>query len=871
MDDLRASGLLPQPKTPEPQRLPSRGLGCYPESHISTAYHDAALLQAGEAVTCMYDEEEDMPHAQHSTGRYATLPHAEDDRANASTPRTMCQSRPRQCPELQYSHPFFIPSHSAHGSVVHVKMSPCSFVPSANDDPVVRRVRSFSCPSADRSVAPPRYSVEYSAGSGGGPGQSIGRHTTLLGGASSTYATISGTPSAGVATHPSVPLHSVWTSAAPSVVKGHGDAPSKSYDDADDRPSGAIHDVFCSHTGTTLPEATTSSVPRLTRLSLTSVGQSPAAHANWSIGRQTTLRCRDAYSDVHSDEGTAQEEVGNGMEPWVSDSRRIQCFADEAQALLPCSHDREEQQEEETLVAIPTSHHTGDPPSRQILVGSSPPIIWQPAPLSASFPASQLDFSDCCQDNAMLLSSAPMASTEDEVNDDDSDATRSIRMPPTGDVAFAERKASLAALGDAPRRNYVRLSCGKNPPPNDVVHQEGFVLSQTKGGAAGGAPTGVKSTLPVAASDARFQGLGASLGSNVGNCGGGRSESAAEWRYNTSIITPQGRSVQVDVPSQLRKSVYSTSTAAGETVAAQLAQISIHTSPTQKRLAFDEEEFAGRHSGGESPALTPAVPFVADDVARQRAWNSTAAAEGCASSSVAGFMSRGAGGPRELCGSRGPSGLQLLSSRKRCLAEMQATDTTQERGDTTLAARASKNSQGAESFLQCTTNDVHVATPCEKVGEGNEKSDSDSLMKALKRQRREELWCRRLQCPPPTAPNSTEDLIPAPVLPLDTDTAPCSPALSSYLGCAFHMTYSTQDQPPQGRLHCGDSGSWSQMSGIGYVTPASQSTSMGLWGVSATLSQVPPGAAAVSSVGSDSQVLTPLPTNVPPHPSLCKR
>lgn len=826
----------------------------------------------------MYADEEGVSHAQRSIVGHAALWQPQDDGASPCTPRTVCQSRTRQCAALANAHPFPASLCTAYASAAPLQQSPCSFMPSIAEAPVVRRTRSLSCPSADRSVAPARCSVGYGTSSREA-GQSIGRYTTVLSGVSSIGVNTCDTPSAVSAARATVPLHSPFPTAALSMANEHVCTLQERHDGVGDLPACGSNDVFLMHTYTTQPCATSASVPRLTRLSLSSNGHSPAVPTNWSIGRPTTLRCRDTDSDVHCDWGAIQGEDEEDKEPVIGCATQVWRVSDEVRMPLQCSHGTEEK-EEETLLGVPISHRGDHLTNGRDLFASLPPIAWQPAPLLASFSASQLDVSSCAEDNAVLLSGAPVASTEEETHNDNREVTRSNAIPATGDVAATALNGSFADLEAAPRKGYARSNSG-TPPPSDLWSLNNAANSQAHDRAANGVSAGVELASRADASETNSHHLGASLCANIGSGCSARLGTAAEWREHMSTATPQGRGVWVDVPGQLRGSEYPASTTTAEAVAARLAHISIHTSPTPKRLAFEEEELVERVGGGGSPMLTPAVRIVEDDAAQQRACNDASSAQGGGGSFDVGLQGRGAGGlskscmrwasafgdsgDREPCGSRIPSGLQLLRSRKRCLSEMQATD-MQERHASTLVSGGINDARGSSNLVPDRVDCMNLATAFENLEE--EDGDGDGDEDAVKRQRREAQHRRRLQHLLPASLNTMDDLIPAPVQTLGTGVASSSSMLSSHVRSAVHRIQLAQDQEHQpDHTSNDDPASWSQLSSISHVTPASQSTSMGLWGVPNTLSQGHHGAGVVCSAGSGSQVLTPLQTNVTPQPS----
>ncbi|CAC9551815.1 conserved hypothetical protein [Leishmania infantum JPCM5] len=875
MDDSRGSALFPQPSTPEPQRFQFRSLRWCPEAQTPTAQRNGSVPYAAEEVAYMYADEEGVPHAQRSNVGHLTRSQPQDDGASPCTPRTVCQPRTRQRAELASAHPFSASLRTAHASAAPLQQSPCSFMPSIADAPVVRRTRSLSCPSADRSVAPARCSVGYGTSSGVA-GQNIGRHTTVLSAVPPAGVKMCGSPSAVSAACSTVPLHSALSTTAHSMANEQGRALPERHDGVD-LPACGSNDAFFAHTYTTQPCATSASVPRLTRLSLSSSGHSPAVLTNWSIGRPTTLRCRDTDSDVHCDWGAIQGEDEAEKKSLIGCATQVWRVSAEVRMPLQCSHGTEAK-EEETLLGDPTSHGGDYLTNGRDVFASSPPIAWQPAPLPASFAASQLDLSGCGQDNAVLLSGVPVASAEEEAHNESREVTRSNAIPTTGDIAATKSNGSFAGLEAAPRKGYARSNSG-TPPRSDLGSPNNAANLKAQGRAANGASAGVELASRAAASETNSHHFGASLCANIGSGCSARLGIAAEWRDHMCTATPQGRGVWVDAPAQLRGSEYPPSTTMAEAVAARLAHISIHTSPTPKRLAFEEEELVERVSGGGSPTLIPAVRNVADGAARRRACNDASAAQGGGGSTEVGLLGKGAGGlgssgmrwasafgdsgHRELCSSHIPSGLQLLRSRKRCLAEMQATD-TQERHADTLATVGINDAHDASYLVPDRVGPMSLATPFENLEE--EGSDGDE--EAVKRQRREEQRRTRLQHLLPASLNTMDDLIPSPARALGTGVAPCSFLLSSRVCSAVHGIQSAQDQQhQQDRTRNDDPVSWSQMSSISYVTPASQSTSMGLWGMSSTLSQDHHGGAVVCSVGSGSQVLTPLPTNVTPQPS----
>ncbi|KAI5691496.1 hypothetical protein MNV84_08215 [Leishmania braziliensis] len=877
MADARGSALFSQPSTPETQRFQSRSLGWCPATPTSATHHEEAALYAAEEWNYGYADEEGAPPVQRTNPGYVTLLPPQDDSASVCTPRTVCQSRSRECPGQEHSHPLLISQHTEQASAVSQQLSPCSFMPSIGDAPVVRRVRSLSCLSANRSVAPARYSVGYGT-DGIGTGESVGRSTAVLSGVGPAGVNICGTPSAVAVTRRAVPLHSTLATAAFSMANQHGHPLQEGNDGVSYVPASGSNDIVLLQTYATQPFAA-SSVPRLTRLSLSSSGQSPAVQTNWSIGRPTTLRCRDTDSVVHCDWGAVQSEEEEETGPWIGGGTQVCRGSAEVRALLQCSHDAEEQ-EERTLIGVPTSYPGGHLKIVRGLFASSPP-----APLPISFSASQIELSDCCQDNAVLLSGVPMASTEEETHSDVPEATQSKAIPTLGGIAAKGSNGSFADLEAAPRKSYARSDCGTPPastfePPQKLgnPHRCGCVVN--------GVHAGARFTSRVVASEANAHHFGEPFSSNVGSDCSSCVGFAAAWRDHTCNTTPQGRGVRVEAPNQLKGSEGSTSTTKAEAVASRLAHISIHASPTPKRLAFEEEELLERGSDGDSPTLIPATRFGAYGAARQRVGSNASAAPACDGFSVASLLGRGTGdlrgsGPRwsstfdgsaycESFSSHIPSGLQLLRSRKRCLAEMQATDTP-ERSAKALTARGRNTTGDTICRVPGGLGSVDLTTSFESLGGEEEEEDTVAVAvaeEAMKRQRLEEHRRSVLQHLFPSTSSRMEDLAPAPVRAFGMVVDPCLSVPSLHVRSALRASQSAKDQQSQQqRIYSGDAASWSQVSSIDCVSPASQSTSMGLWGMPGAISQGHHSGATMFFAGSCPQLLTPHPPNVTPQPS----
>ncbi|GET93530.1 hypothetical protein, conserved [Leishmania tarentolae] len=862
MDDSCGSALFPQPSTPELQRFQFQKLRCYPETQTPTVHHDGAVPYAEEVVSYMYADEEDPLHARHANEGNATLPQPLDDCANPCTPRTVCQPRTRQCAEIGSLHPFSDSLCNAHVSATLLQQSPCSFMPSIADAPVVRRARSLSYPSADRSVAPARCSVGYGTGIGGA-GQSIGRCTTVFSGVPSAGVNMCSTASAFAAARPTVSLHSALPTAALSIPNEHWHTLQERHSGAGDLPACGGNDVSLTHTCNTHMCTTSASVPRLTRLSLSSNGHSPAVPTNWSIGRPTTLRCRDTEFDVHSDWGAIHGGEESGKEQLINCATQVWRESSEVQMLLQRSHDAEEKGDE-LLLDLPTLHCDDNLTDNRDLFASSPPITWQPAAPPASVSGFELDRSGSGQDNAVLLSGAPVVSIDEDTHTDNYEVARVCTIPTRKEVAATESSDSFDGLEAAPRKGYARSKCG-TPPPSHLGLLNNAANPRTYGRTDNGVSEGVKVSFHAAALEANSHHFGGPLCATFGSGCSDPSRPSAEWRDYKCTATPQGRGVWGEVPGKLRDAEYSVSTMTAGAVAARLDHISLHTSPTPKRLAFEEEDFAERESGGGSPTLVPAVYTAGDGSARQRASDDASAAE-------VGFLGRDTGsrgssgmrwasafsnnGDRNSCRSRVPSGLQLLRSRKRCLAEMQSR-CTQERHANNLVSKEMNHTHDANYSAPNRAGSMGRATPFEKL----EEEDGDGDEDAVKRQRREEQRRTRLPHLFLASTNTTDDLIPAPVRSVGRGLASCSSVPSSNVRSALNGIQSALEQQQQDRPRNDYTASWSQMSSISYVTPASQSTSMGFWGLPTTLSQGHHGGAVVCSVGSGSQVLTPLPTN----------
>ncbi|KAG5464286.1 hypothetical protein LSCM1_00467 [Leishmania martiniquensis] len=787
--------------------------------------------------------------------------------ASSCTPRTVRQRRTRQFPEHEHLHPFSNSLHDVRASVSALQLSPCSFVPTISDAPVVRRVRSLSCLSGDRSVAPARYSVGHGAGVGV-PGQSSDRHTASLSGAASAVA----------AARPTVLFRSSLPSAAFSTADQHGEAVQGGHEAAGDLSATRGSSIFVSHTYAAYAQALSSSVPRLTRLSLSSNGCSPAVQTNWSIGRPTTLRCLDTDSDVNDDQVASQGEEDEDREPWCGGSTQVWCGS-EVGAPLPCFHGAEEQSAE-TLAEAPTSHTAGHLPNHRDLLASSPPIAWQPPPLPMPFPASQLDFSSCFQGRAVLSSGAPETNTEEETNDNGGKVTRSSTLPAIGNVAFIELSGSLADLEAAPRKSYIRSDC-ETPPRSDLGRTRKTTGLKTLGGAASGAPAGTEHTSSATAAESITHHIGTPLCADVRSGCSPCFGPTLEWRSRMCSATPQERGVRAEAPSQLRGSEYPVSVATAEAVAAQLARISIRTSPTPKRLAFEEEELAERGSGGCPPTLiSEACTSVDGTAVRCSLWNASGA-QRCDRFPAVKMPNRGVGslssnGRRRasLLGQSGdgeplsnscPTGLQLLRSRKRCLADMQAAG-MEERNANALAAQDAGSAHYADYPAPDGVAGVSLAATCEKGGEGG--IGAGGAEEALKRQRREEQRRKRLQHVLPGAPSRMDNLTPDPV------PARCAEEALSSSAPPLHVLRVLPTgqlawgiQPQQSLADCGDRASRGQMSSIDFATPAPLDTSTDHGGIPGSFSQGCHGRGVLWSVGCDSQILAPLPTNVPPPPS----
>lgn len=845
-----ASSLSHQPRTPEPQRFHTRHLGCYPDPCLSSSTC-AAVETPAHVAARLYEDEEGFhlsPHAQRPS-----LPHVreageeeqegeatwdEDRRHRAApcTPRTVCQRTQQQ---HRHAEPLEAPPHVLFAVTLspgHTAAAPpaasssCSLVPPAGEGVVVHRARSLSCPSANRSLAP-------------------GRYTVLLPAAPCTGADLCGTPYAGAsaASRPTVLLHGPTN-----------------HDGVREAAHDAVRWPVCAPHGPGAV-ASASSVPRLTRLSMSSNGHSPAVQVSWSIGRPTTLRCHDAESEgPHGWSSTAEgDEDGDVDRAWMGGSTQVWRGSAETRASAlptqPSVHRRtqhqdglveEEEEEEEALFAMPTGQ--GASRSRVAPV-TSPPVTWKPAPPSpTAFPASQPDFSACAQDAAVLLSGAPVTCSAEEGEGEEERAR--------GGDAAPDEMASFADLEAAPRKSYVRSNCG-TPPPCDLG---GSGTTHAAAPAHTSAPTLSTATAAASQLDGRpQQGRGGAImfagvewdGDGTRPVAVGRQAGEAalqvptKWSRSAGLHTPQGR--EAPAPRADAASLASA-------VAAQLARLSIQASPTQKRLAFEEEEGldAGSAEGGsegESPTRQPdACDGVNGSCFHRRVVPKFgfAAQKGTGSGAV-GPLGRNADGASSS--GRAPTGLQLLRSRKRCLAEMQATD-----------------GEGASCHMARSVRSGCAASAPQIVLEG--RLDAD----AVKRQKHEEERRQRLQhLDPAAASAAADDLIPAPTH-TSGPNAGARTAAASFGQDPVAVAQDAVNEGPlvQHRLQSGDTAPWSQLSGISYVTPASQSTSCGLWGLPSYSSQGLQAAVAVavsgSSQGSSSHVLAALPTNLAAQPALRK-
>ncbi|KAK7200517.1 hypothetical protein NESM_000107300 [Novymonas esmeraldas] len=842
------------PQTPEPQHYASCGRysGCRPP-------HQTALqgVQLGPTYA---DEEESVLHAPPHWGVQHCRPQRlvnendedddHDDRHGPRTPQTVCRLTTRLHPDMEYAQPTQpAPLHYTGADGSAEQQSPYSYFPRAADAPAMRRVRSLSCPSTDRSLAPARYSVGW----GGGAAEaqpSLGRHTVLLTGGS--Y------PAAAAAARPTVLLHTDFGVAASLHTHAQG------------RDGGAAVGASGLHDGGTRLFADTAhcgassaSVPRLTRMSLSSGGQSPAIQTNWSIGRPTALRCRYTEPHAHRDLGATigaehdGDEDHNDVEPWIGGATQVWRGSGEVHG--------PQRQEEEMVIAVPPSPSAGAFGHGRGHFMSSPPVVWRPAPVASLSASSQLDFSGCGPDTAVLLSGPPMAYTQDVDTNEGVDATQSDG----GGVGATQQDEPLTDLEAAPRKSYARSTCATPPPTQEeAVCTVTHARPEQPVASAGGLAI-IDSRVADAPLWAGVDACSCTNTSLYAGYGGGGSCAA----------TPRDRGVRAAGRCQLTTGL--AETLATDAVAAQLAHLSIHASPTQKRLAFEEEEeepLDTGSDGGGAPVHIPLVCIAADGARRPAPRHHHAATThtGGVSSAVAlrdlsrggrgdgrgggsGFISSAVSRPMVLCDGRGvacrnqhaPSGLQLLRSRKRCLAEMQATDT----GETTTPSLRSLGVMGASQVgAHARRGNEPCAvetTPClgeTRVPSCSGDSNSDELWK---RRRCEELREHDAQLPfhawSTHGGGGAEDLIAAPVRARPLGEAPIPESHAFHSGGGSDAV-----------------ASWSEVSRISYVTPASQSTSVGLWTLPVHPSQGNRASAVQCSLGSESQVLTPLPTNVPP-------
>ncbi|KPA81484.1 hypothetical protein ABB37_03841 [Leptomonas pyrrhocoris] len=601
--------------------------------------------------------------------------------------------------------------------------------------------------------------------------------------------------------------------------------------------------------------------PHLSRFSGGSSGEGRSPGVNAGIGRPTTLRYPDAdLGGVYQqwcDDGDNELWMGGVTQVWRSSTE----LSGPAVVTQHCAFATASLQDEEETVAVPALQHpsTGGLSGQQ---GFSPsPTTRCQHPMWVCS-ASHVDA--CGQsDHAVLWSEEATNAERAKAHNED---TQPNCLP------SAVKNASLTGLEDAPRKSYVR-STVNSPTRGDAERDvNAGAPAHSENTACGGkedcgcVPAGDTVltkphyrpgvTLAISTEAVPF-----SSNAKQQRDWLYEDESVAVERKTRGDMTPQGRPFVSRVqPAVTGSNTADTAAAAADAVVAQLARLSIQASPTQKRLAFEEEE-------EDEDVLEGSSTSPGSSNAPTRSATNAAAGESIATANCGRWGSafrplsagRGRGAHAAHCGHAAAnrwssggrvaslSGLQLLRSRKRCLEEMESSDT---------GASAPCTPVNSTARPTGTTNFVDDAG-C---------SDADAVKRSVsqdgwKRQKREEQRYQRQQRLLPGEGNA-EDLIPAPMR-AGAAASVCSSA--SFRALQLNAGSQEVGPPPQPLLVHGDATNWSQLSSITYVTPASQSCSTGMMGILSysSLSQregCPD--AGNNAPAACSQVLSPLPTNV---------
>ncbi|KPI88446.1 hypothetical protein ABL78_2459 [Leptomonas seymouri] len=847
-------------------------LGCYPSvaDQVRTSARDD---RSGGVSRLEQAEEEEGGNGLRENRVSAHMSSSRTNTDGPHTPPTVCRHSWLQL-HTQDDAPFSYvgePALHARAREAPFQPSPTSFAPFMDGVTELYGARCSSCPAANRSVAPARYSVECSVVGGcGGRGGSAGRHTVLLGGVGVDGSSLQATPTTGTyatdsavatvafaAARPTILMHaaapplrrSVGHSAASGCIPREDEELDRKADgDMGHRYAPVEHPLFIR----TCAEA---SATHLTRFSggSSAGGSSPGMCAR--VGRPTTLRCTEASFGACQQWGDDGDE-----EPWMGGATQVWRNSAELNDLAVSTHRSAlastGPQDEDEAVVVPAFSHssTAGACSQQKRFPFTEGACQQ---LTRSCLAPHTD--------ARLQSDFAVLFTEEGANEESTAAQDEIAKQDF--LTSAVQNLSLTGLEDAPRKSYVRSTVSS--PTHRIA----------KGDANTGAPAGSENTalwgteedlcVPPAETKPLYlarltEGTDAevvpitSIASQQHD-GLHQDGSVAVERAVGGDTTPQGWFFTSQVHQTVVGGSTADSSATADAVAAQLARLSLQASPTQKRLAFEEEEEDGLE-GSRSPTISSAPTRSATDArAGDSAGTANCAPRETAFGQRSTYRGRGDTVGRNvfLSTNRWTSdgrvgslnGLQLLRSRKRCLEEMQATDT--EVGARCITVKCAPHPTGAAS----SAGDLGSRHAGAVV--------RTSPQEDLKRLKREEQRYERRQHLVHGEANA-EDLIPAP---MRAGGAP--PVYSSASRCPLEQrAYSQEDsqQPlPLPSLAHGDATNWSQLSSISFSTGMTGILSYSLPSQREACPAAGSSDAAVCTSGSCSQVLAPLPTNVTQH------
>jgi hypothetical protein len=831
-------------RTPESQRVHAQALGCYRGTTEDTHPSSALVDGEGRAKRATAEENEESALVGLKMSAFSS---AVGFHTNATegphTPPTVSRHSWLQL-HMHDDGPFPSGLH-AHAGETFMVPSPTSFAPLEGTSEFYS-VRSVSCPSANRSVAPARYSLECNV-VGGGRGSSAGRHTTLLGSVGLNGSGLQDTPAsrvsaaaptaAALAARPTILMH---TSISP-VHQGErcrNATNTISCRDGDPRwgnaavggraaPYPHITEQHPLHSQGCVDVA----VPHLTRFSGASSGNGCSPGCSERMGRPTMLRCPDFDLGVYH-----RWDEKDDDEPWMGGVTQV----------------------------WRSSAELNEPPA----VLPQPPTKAPPSPEVTCRPLSVGGVNFATDVRGQPTRATPLLG-ESHVNEENAGA---VDVPGQhNSLTSAAQSASLTCLEDAPRKSYVRSAMtsptrvGSEGIRDEAPARDESAAWDARGGAAC-APSKVSVVAPLPWPSQPNPNTGAAavttttttvattsaLPLNAMRAGQlcdqlFRDISAGVVRSMENGATSQGRPfaphAQPADPSALAAAT------AADAVAAQLARLSLQASPTQKRLAFEEEEEDGLEDSRRSSDGVEGIGNLGSVAPAQNGLDARAGCSGTSYNAALTVANRWTnGGGRGGGGGGSLSGLQLLRSRKRCLAEMQASDV--EASKPCLPANSPALAAGAANAA---------------CGQVDMASLVISSQEDPKRQKREEQRYQRQRHFPP-GEGSGDDLIPAPVW------AGAAPSMcSSVASFALQNGACSQggSQLPQSLPLQGEDANWSELSSNSYVTPASQSCSIGMTGVLGypPLSQRDgcsfgaSGAVACASAPS-SQVLSSLPTNV---------